>query len=162
MTCYRSRDNWHSYVKKHMDRNELEEMTAHLTACPECREVVWGIQEMLSGLRKNQLILTPPPTLKIQVMAAIDKNKYQQTSTETHSLLSHFSELRNWGFSMIAAGILLFFLNLTSLTPRFEADQMTELHTELSQQIAIPLEKINQLTANTLRMLESLTSPKLK
>ena len=160
MTCYRSRDNWHSYVKNSLSEGEAEEMASHLAHCSECHDVVSLIRETIDSLAKNRVILSPPTAIKINVMKAIDKNKYRENLSNTNSF--HLFELRNWGFSMIAAGILLFALNLTSLNPNFEVSQMTELHTELSKQMAIPFDKMSQVTNDALGKLESLTLSKPK
>lgn len=154
MTCYRSRDNWHSYVKTSLSEEELDEMTSHLADCPECQDVVSVIQETREGLAKSRVNFHPPAAIKINVMMAIAENQYKDNLPNPNSF--HLFELKNWGFSMIAAGILLFALNLTSLTPDFEANQMTELHT-LSKQLAIPFDKMSQVANDALGKIESLT-----
>lgn len=160
MTCYRILDNWHSYVKSSLSEAELHEMTSHLTNCPECRDLVYIIQKTAGSLAKSRLDFLPPAAIKINVMMAIDKNRYVKHLSSTK--LSHIFQLRNWGFSMIAAGILLFALNLTSLTPDPEGRPMSELHIKLSQQMAIPFHKMSQVANDTLGKIESLTSSKHK
>ena len=91
---------------------------------------------------------------------AIDKNRYVENSPSANS--SQFFALKNWGLSMIAAGLLLFALNLTSLTPNFKAGQMDELHMELNKQITIPFDKMSQVANDALGKIESLIRSKHK
>lgn len=160
MTCYRSQDNWHSYVKNCLTEVELDEMTSHLAHCPKCRDVVSVIQETVSSLAKTRVNFCPPTVVKTNVMMAIDTNLYSENFSSVNS--SHLFALRNWGFSMIAAGILLFALNLASLTPNFEAGQMKELHIELNKQMTIPFDKMGQVANDALEKIESLTLLKHK
>lgn len=160
MTCYRSRDNWHSYVKNSLSEAELKEMTSHLAHCPECRDVVSVIQETFNGFAKARVNFHPPTAIKFNVMMAIDKNLYLETFPRANS--SHLFAVRNWGFSMIAAGILLFALNLTSLSPNLEDSRMNELHIELNKQVSVPLDKMSQITNDALVKLESLSLLKHK
>ncbi|EHQ87970.1 anti-sigma factor family protein [Desulfosporosinus youngiae] len=160
MTCYRSRDNWHSYVKRSLSKAELDEMASHLEHCPKCRSVVAGIQKTLDNLAKTQVILSPPADLKINVMKAIDTYRYKENLVSVNSF--RLFELRNWGFSMVAAGILLFALNLAALNPGFEGGKMIEFPTKLSKQMTIPFHKISQLANDTLEKIEALSLSKPK
>jgi len=71
-------------------------------------------------------------------MMAIDKNRYKLVS------VPHPFELKNWGFSMVATGVLLLALNITSLTPTIESGQVAKLNSQIVQQIAHPFEKMSQ------------------
>lgn len=149
MTCYRSRDNWHSFVKHSLNEADLEEMATHLRHCPECREIVSTIQETADLLAKSRVCLYPPQELKLNVMLAIDKNRYKKVSS------LHLFEIKNWGFSMVAGGLLLLALNLSSLTPNIESGQVTELNSRIGQQIAHPFDKISQAANATIIKLEA-------
>lgn len=76
MTCYRSKDDWHSYFKKNLDDMKLADMRAHLAHCPECQHLVLQIQETAEFLAQGRITVNPPASLKINVMMAIDKNRY--------------------------------------------------------------------------------------
>ena len=78
MTCYRSRSNWHSYVKNSLNEAELDEMTIHLAHCYECQDIVSVIQETASTFAKSRVVLSPPLDIKINVMMTIDKNRYKE------------------------------------------------------------------------------------
>ena len=156
MICYRSRNNWHSYVKNSLNEAELEEMAIHLRHCPECREIVSTIQETAGLLAKSRINLRPPQELKLNVMLAIDKNRYKKVSSP------HLFEIKNWGFSMVAGGLLLLALNLSSLTPNFESGQVTELNSQIGQQIAHPFDKISQAANAVIVKIETITKPTKK
>lgn len=156
MTCYRSRDNWHSYVKDSMNEAELEGMATHLTRCPECRDIVATIQETANLLAKSRVTLSPSATIKLNVMMSIDKNRYKRVSS------SHLFELKNWGFSMVAGGLLLLALNFTSLAPNFESGQVTELNSQIGQQLAHPFDKLSQAAYEAIVKIETITKSPLK
>jgi len=149
MTCYRSRDNWHSYVKDSLNALELEELTAHLTRCPECRRLAAGIQETAVILASSRVILHPA-SIKLNVMIAIDKNKYKKDSP------SHRFEVKNWGLSMVATGLLLLALNLTSLTPNFQSGQVAEVNNQIGKQMAHPFDNMSQSAYAAVVKLEAL------
>lgn len=152
MTCYRSQSNWHSYVNNSLDQVELRELTSHLTKCPECRDIVSVIQTTASLFAESRAVLRPPVDIKINVMKAINHNRYKKSTNS-----SHLFELKNWGLSMVAAGLLLFALNLTSLTPNFESGQVAELNIEIGKQITIPFGKMTQAAHDALGKIEALT-----
>ena len=151
MTCYRSQGGWHSYVKNCLSEEELEAMATHLTHCPECRDLVSIIQETNGILAKSRVILPPPDTIKLNVMMAIEKDKYKKVS------YSPVFELKNWGFSMVAGGLLLLALNLTSLTPNFESGQVAKLNSQFGQQIAHPFDKMGQAASAAIIKIETIT-----
>ena len=151
MSCYRSRDNWHSYVKNSLNEAEMAYMTTHLTHCSECRNIVSVIHETASQLEKSRIILSPPAAIKINVMMAIDKNRYKKVNS------SHLFELKNWGFSMVAGGLLLLALNFTSLTPNFESGQVAEINSRIGKQIAYPFEQMSQAANAAIEKLETIT-----
>ncbi|KUO77869.1 MAG: hypothetical protein APF81_11400 [Desulfosporosinus sp. BRH_c37] len=152
MTCYRSQDKWHSFVKKSLNEEELKGMANHLIHCPECRAIVSVIQETADSLAKSRVILSPPAVIKINVMLAIDKNKYKRISS------SHLFELKNWGFSMVAGGLFLLALNLASWAPNFESGQVAELNNQIGKQIALPFDKISQAAYAAIVQLETITT----
>lgn len=151
MTCYRSRDNWHSYVKNSLSEAELEVMTTHLTQCPECRDLVSIIHETADLLAKNRIIFSPPASIKLNVMRAIDNSRYKKVSS------SHVLELKNWGFSMVAGGLLLLALNLTSLAPTLESGQVADINSHIVQQIVQPFDKMSHAAYAAMIKLETIT-----
>ena len=151
MTCYRSQDNWHSYVKKSLTESALEGLSTHLMYCPECREHVAAIEETARLLAKNRVSLSPPASMKLNVMLAINKTKYRKVSS------SHLFELKNWGFSMVAGGLILLALNFSSLAPNYENGQVAELNHQIGKQLAHPFDKISEATNAALVRIETIT-----
>lgn len=155
MTCYRSRDNWHSYVKASLVGAELEDMTTHLTHCPECREIVSIIRKTAGVFAKSRIILSPPSAIRLNIMMAIDKNRYKKVS------FPHLFELKNWGFSMVAAGVLLLTLNITSLAPTIESGQVAKFNNQIVQQIGQrithPFEIMSQAAYSAFGKLDTIT-----
>ncbi|AFQ42881.1 anti-sigma factor family protein [Desulfosporosinus meridiei] len=150
MTCYRSQDSWHSYVKQCLSDSERNEMASHLGHCPECREIVSDIKKTLEII-SNPDIPMPQLGIKVNVMDSIDKSRYKQNLVSVNTF--RLFELRNWGFSMIAAGVFLFAFNLTSFSSIIKTDQVTELGSSLSKQISIPLDKVSQAASSFLNHL---------
>ena len=150
MTCYRSRDNWHSYVKNSLNKADLESMASHLTNCTECQYIVTTIQETAAIIAKSRITLRPPAAIKLNVMMAIDKNRYKKVSS------SHLVELKKWGISLVAGGMLLLALNLTSSAPNFQSGQVVELNSQIGKQIAHPFEKISQAANAAMVKLETI------
>ena len=157
MTCYRSQSNWHSYVKNSLNEIEQREMTSHLLLCPECQSIVTAIRKTTATFVKGRTILTPPLDVKLNVMLSINKHKYTVSANS-----SHLFELKNWGLSMLAAGLLLFALNLTSLSPSFEGNQVAELNSVLGKQITFPFDKMSQAAHAALHEIDSLTTSQPK
>ncbi|MGC7872940.1 anti-sigma factor family protein [Desulfosporosinus sp. SYSU MS00001] len=161
MTCYLSKDDWHSYYKKSLDRQKLDEMSSHLTQCPECQNILWQIQETAELLAKGRINFDPPPNLKLNIMKSITRSGYQADSnkepTQKETASSRHLELRNWGFSMMAAGFLLFAFNLSSLSRNLMTTQVTQLDSGFSKQIILPLTKMNQLAHTLLIKIDALT-----
>lgn len=150
MTCHRIRDNWHSYVKNSMNDEEFSEMTNHLANCPECLNTVSVIRNTLASFAQNQAVLLPPVSIKIKVMENINKHKYKK------AVVPQSFELKNWGFSMIASGLILFVLNLSPAIPSFLSHQVTDLNLKIGRQITLPLEKMGLATHAVLEGIETL------
>jgi hypothetical protein len=137
-------------------------MTVHLKNCLDCQTAVSQIQETAHILAKSQITITPPLEIKTNVMLTIDKNRYKENTASSHPLTKNKInsarpfELKNWGFSMVAAGILLFVLNLTLPTPKFESNQVAVLNNALGKQITLPFDKISQVTEAVLHKIDSL------
>jgi len=134
-----------------LNEAELEGMDTHLRHCPECQDIVSVIQKTAGILAKSRVILSPPAAIKINVMMAIDKNRYKKVSS------SHLFELKNWGFSMVAGGLLLLALNLTSLSPNLESGQIAKLNNQIGKQIAHPFDKMSQAAYAAIVKIETIT-----
>jgi len=83
-------------------------------------------------------------------MLAINKNKYKKVTS------SPVFELKNWGLSMVAGGVLLLALNLTSLAPNFESGQVVDLNNQIGQQIVRPFDQMKQAAYTAMMKLETI------
>ncbi len=150
MACHRRQDNWHSYVKNSLDELELQNMTNHLAECPQCQDIVSDIRETTSFLKKNRVVPEADTDLTANIMQRIDLNKYKK------DVSPHFLTVKNWGFSLVAAGVILFVLNLTTLTPNFKSNHVAEFNSKIGKELSQPLAKLSLLTHAALGKSEAL------
>lgn len=141
MTCFRSRDRWHCYVRKSLSAKEMQEMAAHLEQCGECRARVSAIQETAGFLAGARVDLTPPATIKIHVMAAIDQTKYK-TETGFPRLNQSSKQL---GFSLLAAGLILLAINVTPAVRSLESGRIGDPNGQIGRQIELPFTHLGQV-----------------
>lgn len=158
MACRRSRDNWHSYVKKSLSAAELIEMTIHLEQCAKCREIVSAIRETTKLLASSRVSLVPPTEIRLNVMKAIDKTKYKKETYSPHLSLS----LRLLGFSLVTTGIILLAINLNPKAQGLEKFQMAEVNFQIGKEIALPLDNIGQTVSVAVWKLGSLSGVRNK
>lgn len=123
----------------------MQEMAAHLTRCAICRETVPVIEAMSDFLGSNRAVPCLPAEIKLNVMAAIDTTKYKQ-GTSLHRFV-----MKNWGFSLIAAGLILFFVKPSPLV-----STITKLNDSVSWQIVRPVDKMGLITRAALGKIEIL------
>lgn len=154
MTCPRSRNNWHSYVKKSLNAAELQDMETHLEQCATCREIVSGIRETTNLLASVRVNLEPPTDIRVNVMKAIDKTKYKKGNHFPRLILS----LRLLGFSLVATGFLLLVLNLNPAAYRLENVNIAEVNFQIGKVIALPFDSFGQTVSVVIGKLDSLNS----
>jgi len=150
MTCRRSRDEWHSYVKSSLSELEMQEMTIHLTGCSECREIVLDIRETLGFLAKNLVAPAPPIDMKISIMAAITPNKYRRKYPR------YPVELKTWGLSMVAAGLILFVVNLSPLAANFNSTSSFGFTSQIGWILTQPFNSMGRAADAVLGKVENL------
>lgn len=163
MTCYQSRRDWHSYVKESLPEIELKELSDHLQNCSECREIIININETSKLLAQSHTLVIPPIDLKINVMLRIDKNKYRPNPfIQKFGASLHLLDLKNWGFSLVAAGVLLFAFNLTPFFPYLESNSLLQFNSEVGKKISLPFDQMSHIAQTTLEKIEALTKSKPK
>jgi hypothetical protein len=156
MTCFRIQGDWHSYVKKSLSELELHEMSTHLARCSQCRDIVSTIIETSCILTNYRTVPNCPADIKLNVMAAINKNKYKKGVS--HSLF----ELKNLGLSMVAAGLILFAINLTTLPFNLENSQVLDIDNYIGEQLAMPFDRIGLGAHDALGKIDSLKQNYIK
>ena len=81
-------------------------MKEHLEGCTSCKaeyEKIKSIQSILSGIGKRT---EAPQELSFGIMNAIDLERYKASSIYV------LNNLRNWGISLIAAGLIIAAINI--------------------------------------------------
>ena len=158
MACLRSRDNWHSYVKKSLSAAELQEMSMHLEHCAQCREIVSDIRETSTFLASNRVFLVPPGEIHLNIMQAIDKTKYQKGIGFSRLSLS----IRHLGFSLLSAGFILLAINLNTAAWGFESVQMADMNFQIGKQIALPFDHMGQAVSVAVEKIGALNNVRIK
>jgi hypothetical protein len=156
MTCYRIQGDWHSYVKKSLSELELHEMSTHLARCSQCHDIVSSIMETSYILTNCRTVPSCPTDIKLNVMSAINKSKYKKGVS--HTLFA----LKNLGLSMVAAGLILFAINLTPLPFSLENRQVFDINNYIGRQLAMPFDRIGLGAHEALGKIDSLKQNYLK
>nr|WP_303740818.1 zf-HC2 domain-containing protein [Lutispora saccharofermentans] len=108
LLCSRVRKSLHSYAAGETEGLEHFLIKEHLDNCPSCKaeyERILEIKSILSNMGRN---IAVPCSLVVNIMEAIDLEKYKAIGI--HAL----NNLRNFGISFIAAGLII---SLFSVAP---------------------------------------------
>jgi anti-sigma factor RsiW len=106
MCCSEYRNSLHEYASGSLSELECHAIARHLKTCDKCRSEVEEIKEMKAFLKSGfQENVMPPMDLKSAIMASINLKKYKKVYKNT------MGELANWGMSLVAAGLILLFIN---------------------------------------------------
>ncbi len=106
MCCSEYRNSLHEYASGGLSELECHAIARHLKACDKCRREVEEIKEMKAFLKPGfQENVMPPMDLKSGIMASINLKRYKKAYKNT------LGELANWGMSLVAAGLILLFIN---------------------------------------------------
>lgn len=107
MQCSRFRRNLYSYIKGDIKGLEEYMMKEHLEGCTSCKaeyEKIKSIQSILSGIGKRT---EAPQELSFGIMNAIDLERYKASGIYV------LNNLKNWGISLIAAGLIIAAINIS-------------------------------------------------
>lgn len=109
MCCNEYRNILHEYAKGKLSELESHGVTRHLKSCDRCRRELAEIKELKEFLEFSfQESMKPPMDLKSDIMASINLKRYKK------AYKNNLGELANWGMSLVAAGLILLFINVTS------------------------------------------------
>lgn len=107
MCCNEVRYNLHEYASGKLNELESHAAAKHLKSCDKCRRELEEIRVMRDFLKSGfQSSITPPLDLKAGIMASINLRRYKRAYKNA------LGELKNWGMSLVAAGLILFFLSM--------------------------------------------------
>lgn len=140
MCCNEYRNSLHEYANGKLSELESYKVARHIKSCEKCRREVEEIKELKAFLKFNfQKEEMPPIDLKAGIMASINLNKYKKVHRNT------LGELANWGMSLVAAGLILLFINVTPaddiIRVQHEWDSTKE---DISEKIHQPFSSINE------------------
>jgi hypothetical protein len=107
MCCNEYRNSLHEYAGNSLNELERHAISKHLKACEKCRRELEEIKAMKAILTSGfKDAVMPPMDLKAGIMASINLRKYKTVYKNT------LGELSNWGMSLVAAGLILLFINV--------------------------------------------------
>jgi hypothetical protein len=133
MCCNEYRNSLHEYASGKLSELESRAITKHIKSCGNCRRELEEIKSMKAFLKSGtQENVMPPMDLKAGIMASINLNKYKKKYKNT------LGELANWGMSLVAAGLILLFINVTP------ADDLVRVQNEWDNRAVNISEKIHQ------------------
>ncbi|MEA4848204.1 MAG: zf-HC2 domain-containing protein [Clostridiaceae bacterium] len=140
MCCNENRGMLHEYATGKLSELESRAVERHLKSCDRCRRELAEIKELKAFLRSSlREDVMPPADLKSSIMASINLKKYKKVYKDA------LGELANWGMSLVAAGLILLFINAAP------ADDLIRVQKELdntresfTQKIYQPFNSINE------------------
>ncbi len=108
MHCNKYKNIYHEYVSGKLNELESHAVAKHLKSCDKCRREVEEIRELRTILRDGfHEGIAAPAGLKSDIMALIDLKKYKNIHK------NNLGEMASWGMSLVAAGLILLFINMT-------------------------------------------------
>jgi hypothetical protein len=140
MSCKTDGLMLHSYINNELSPIEKAEMERHLQQCPGCRneaEEIKKLKFIISSIRPDKVELN---NIKGNIMAAI------KVTAKASAAIYDFKVLGRLGRSLIACGILVFFLSFSTVGSNF-VGHSNRFNTEMQgigQKITQPLSMINR------------------
>lgn len=140
MSCNEYKNNLHEYASGKLSELESHATARHIKSCDRCRREVEEINELKVFLESSiQESMVPPMDLKPGIMASINLNKYKRVVKNT------LGELANWGMSLVAAGLVLLFINVTPANDIVRVqNELNNRSKNIIQRIQQPLSSINE------------------
>lgn len=133
MCCNEYRYNLHEYASGKLSELESHAVARHLKSCEKCRREVEEIKVMKAFLKSDiQENVMLPINLKSGIMASINLKKYGKVYKNT------MGELANWGMSLVAAGLILLFINVTP------ADEIVRVQNKWDNRSVNIMQRIHQ------------------
>jgi hypothetical protein len=140
MCCNEYKNSLHEYASGKLSELEGHAVAKHLKTCDKCRRELEEIKQMKAFLKFSlQESMAPDSGLKSSIMASINLKKYKKASKNS------WGELANWGMSLVAAGLILLFVNVAP------ADNMVQVQNDwnstkesISESMHLPFSRINE------------------
>lgn len=140
MCCNEYRYNLHEYSTGTLSELESRAIARHLKSCENCRRELQEIRDIRSILKPGiQDMVLPPADLKSSIMKSINLKKYKISHRGT------IGELANWGMSLVAAGLILFLLNVAPAGNMAQAQNDWDTRKEnIREKLYQPFSSINE------------------
>ncbi|MHB1393905.1 MAG: anti-sigma factor family protein [Clostridia bacterium] len=140
MCCSEYRNSFHEYASGVLSELECHVIARHLKTCDKCRREVEEIKEMKSFLKpafqENMML---PMDLKSGIMTSINLKRYKKAYENT------LGELANWGMSLVAAGLILLFINVAPTDNIMHVqNEWDNTKVNITQKIYQPFSSINE------------------
>jgi hypothetical protein len=140
MSCKTDKLMLHSYINNELSPIEKAELEIHLQGCHECKSEEAEIRKLkltLSTAKPDKILLND---IKLNIMAAI------KVTAKASAVVYDFKVLARLGSSLIACGILVFFLSFSTFGNNLEA-QSSKLNSGMQgimQKVSQPLSVVNK------------------
>lgn len=140
MSCKTDRLMLHSYINNELSPIEKAEIERHLKDCHECRNEEAEIRKLkliVSSVKVDKVQLN---SIKENIMAAI------KVTAKASAVIYDFKVLGRLGNSLVACGILVFFLSFSTVGSNLEvhSDKLNSGVQGIGQKISQPLSIINR------------------
>ena len=140
MSCKIYRPMLHSYTNNELSAIEKAELERHLRECSECRNEEAEIKKLkliASAIKLDKVLLND---IKENIMAAI------KVTAKASVAVYDFKVLGRLGASLIACGILVFFINFSTVGNSLEtgSNKLNLNMQGIGQKISQPLGMINK------------------
>ncbi|MDF2840019.1 MAG: hypothetical protein K0Q99_791 [Clostridia bacterium] len=140
MSCKTNKEMLHSYTNNELSPLDTKAVSNHLEACTDCRREIAEIRKLkviLAEARPDKIDMIG---LKESIMTAIRISKKVRTAAFDIKVMSRLAT------SLIACGLLVFFMSFTTLGSSLEA-QSNKMNIDISgvsQKMVQPLAFINK------------------
>jgi hypothetical protein len=140
MSCKTNKEKLHSYICDELSPSETKAVSEHLESCADCsREVgeIKNLKAVITAVKTDKIQITG---LKESIMSAIKITKKVRVATYDIKVMGRLAT------SLIACGLLVFFMNFTALGSTIEeqSDKMNFDIGNIGQKITQPIALINK------------------
>jgi hypothetical protein len=140
MSCKTDGLMLHSYINDELRPIEKAELERHLKQCPECRneaEEIRKLKLIISSMKPDKVQLN---NIKGNIMAAI------KVTAKASAAVYDFKVLGRVGRSLVACGILVFFLSFSTISSDLEvhSDRLNIEMQGIGKKLTQPLSMINR------------------
>lgn len=106
MECREALKNMDKFLEGRLTDIEEHSLKKHLEKCKKCSKEYEETKQLFNLLLNHKIVL-PPLDFTQKIMSRI--HHYNETKK------SNYKNIRNWGISFVAAGILIILLNVASV-----------------------------------------------